>query len=116
MEFPDLKIEPIAKFLHQLANGDGQMTGGVNVEVWFIIIGLFMISFTWRNFGKKFGATMEATTQRIKDLDRTTEENTDAQIETARELKVIKRQISRLTVEVKGKSLKVVERMDYDLD
>ena len=114
MEFPDLKIEPIAKLLRDLIFDKGSDMESYNIEVWFIIVALFLISFNWRWFGRKLDANIERGTQRLKDLDRTTEENTDAQIETAREVKALRRQISRITLNIENKNLKIERRYDDD--
>lgn len=92
MEFPDLKIDGLANFFKQLlTRGDGVDGAAVDIQAYFIIIALFMISFAFRSHGKK----IDKGTIRCDDLDRTIDENTDAMIDLKREIRILNKNFER---------------------
>lgn len=102
MEFPDLKIDAIAEFLLRYIRRGGEVVDGINhvdIQAYFIIIGIFMISWSFRNHGKK----VDVGNIRAADLDRTVDENTDSQIEVRREMRLLNQKIDRLTDEINKK-------------
>lgn len=102
MEFPDLKIDAIAEFLLRYMRQGGEAVEGINhidIQAWFIIIGIFMISWSFRNHGKK----VDVANIRAADLDRTVDENTDSLIEVRREMRLLNQNIGNLADAIEKK-------------
>ena len=111
MEFPDLKIEWQARFFEELLRGDRseKVVGGlshIDIQAYMIIAALFLISFTWRWYGKK----TDKATMRLEDINRTMDEFTDSTLETRREmreqnknLEILNRNIEKLIDAVNSK-------------
>ena len=88
MEFFDLKFEWLVQFFQELLRGDrsdkviGDLSH-IDIQAYMIIIALFLISFTWRWYGKK----TDKAILRLQDINRTMDEFTDSTLETRREMR-----------------------------
>ena len=94
MEFPDLKIDALAEFFKRYLVREDTVDGitMVDIQAYFIIIGLFMISFAFRSHGKK----IDKAAIRAADLDRTLDEVTDAVIDTKKEMRQVNKNLERM--------------------
>ena len=92
MEWPDLKIEPIAEYIKDLTRKGGEAVDGFNLDVWFIIIALFTIAF----FLKRHGKSVDKTNDRLKSNNENLDNHTDSIIDNTRvnqELVFIKKEL-----------------------
>jgi len=93
VEFPDLKIDALAEFFKRyLVREDVDGITMVDVQAYFIIIGLFMISFAFRSHGKR----IDKHAIRTADLERTLDEVTDAVIDMKKEMSETNKNLERV--------------------
>ena len=100
MEFPDLKIEWIVDFLRRYI--DRENVGGpavdgithIDIQAYLIITALFLISFSWRWWGKK----VDKLTTRMEDFNKNLDDYTDSSIENSRAIRENARSLNENTL------------------